>query len=181
MLARRSVLTLAIAAATVAAGAQQPGGAAVVQTTKGKAVVLYVNYDTRNVTVTINGALHNYTLSDSVKGIMNIKQGDTVSIEIVEALAVYLKGEKQPPVGTAASEMTIAPQGKPAMSRVKVTELSGVIAKLDYSTRVMSIAVPKGDTLTFIADTSLHDLHGFKTGDKVQMRYTSAMVVAIEK
>jgi hypothetical protein len=185
---RRSALALAAVLATGAAAAQQPaappaqpGGVAVVQTFKGKAVVLFVNYDTRNVTVNINGALHNYTVSDSVKGLSDIHQGDTLSLQVVEALAVYLKKEHQPPVGTAASLMTVAPQGKPAISGVKVTELSGIIAAVNYSTRVVSVAVPKGDTLTFVADTSLHDLHGFKVGDHVAMRYTAAMVVGIDK
>ncbi|HUO51987.1 MAG TPA: hypothetical protein VMT93_05685 [Gemmatimonadaceae bacterium] len=162
------------------APAKAPGGTAVVQTYKGKAVILFVDYDARNITCMINGQLHNYTISDSVQGIMNIKKGDTVTVEVVEALGVFLKGEKQPAVGTAAQDMTVQPQGKPAMSRVKVSEIAGTVAAVNYDTRVMSIAGTK-DTLTFVADTSLHDLHAFKVGDHVTMRYTAAMMVSIVK
>ena len=42
---------------------------------------------------------------------MNIKQGDTLHLEIVQELAVYLKVEDQPPVGTAAELMTRAAEG----------------------------------------------------------------------
>ena len=159
---------------------KQAGGIAVVDITKGQAVVLDVNYSTRNVTVTINGQLHNYTLSDSLKGIMNIKKGDTLNVEIAQELAVYLKLADQPAVGSAATLFTVQPKGKPAMNRVQVNELNGTITKLNYATRVMSIVVPpKMDTMTFIADTSLHDLHGMKPGDHVVMRYTQGVVVSI--
>ena len=180
---RLAAFALAIAAplaAQQAPATPTAGGVAVVDVTKGQAVVLDVNYSIRNVTVTINGELHNYTLSDSLKGIMNIKKGDTLNVEIAQELAVYLKLADQPAVGSAASLFTVQPKGKPAMSRVKVNELTGSITKLNYTTRVMSIVVPpKMDTMTFIADTSLHDLHGMKVGDKVVMRYTQGVVVSI--
>jgi hypothetical protein len=173
-------MVAAASAAAQQAPAPKPGGAAVVNVTAGTAVVMYVDVPTRNVTVKINGQLHNYTLSDSMKGIMNIKQGDTVHLEIVQELAVYLKVEDQPPVGTAAEMMTLQPKGRPAMHRVMVNELKGTITKLDYGTRIMSIVVPpKMDTMTFIADTSLHDLHAMKPGDHVVMRYTRGIVVTV--
>lgn len=171
----------AVAQQPAAKPAKQPGGHAVVNVTKGQAVVLFVNQRTRNITVMINKTLHNYTLSDSVKGLSKIKQGDTLNIQVVEALGVYLKKDSLPPVGTAAEQMTVQPVGKPAIEHIKVTPMSGVITHVDYANRVMSIMVPpKGDTMTFVADSSLHDIHAFKVGDHVAMRYTAAMVVAID-
>ena len=192
MLHRKLILAVAATIAVgVAVGAQQPaaapaaapktGGVAVVQVYKGQAVVLWVDYQQRNVTVTINGALHNYTVSDSVRGVRNIKKGDTLNIQVVEALGVYLKKDNAPPVGTAADMMTVQPVGKPAMQGIKTHDMSGIITKLDHSNRIMSILVPpKGDTMTFVADTSLHDLHAMKIGDHVLLRYTQAMVVAVD-
>ena len=174
------LLAASMVATAQQAPAPKPGGAAVVNVTRGQAIVMNVNVPERNVTVKINGEFHNYTLSDSMQGIMNIKQGDTLNLEIVQELAVYLKVEDQPPVGTAADMMTLQPQGRPAMSRVKVNELKGTITKLDYNTRIMSIVVPpKMDTMTFVADTSLKDLHTMKPGDHVVMRYTTGIVVSV--
>ena len=66
------------------------------------------------------------------------------------------------------------------MNRIKVNELKGTITKLDYNTRIMSIVVPpKMDTMTFIADSSLKDLHAMKPGDHVVMRYTQGIVVTV--
>jgi hypothetical protein len=181
---RTRILFAALALSTAAAIAQQPaskvGGVAVVQTYKGKAVVLYVDDMAHNVTVTINGQLHNYTIADSVKGIMQIKQGDTLNIEVVEALAVYLKRAAEPPMGTAASQMTVQVQGKPAMQNVTVKQLQGKITALNEATRQMSVQVNK-DTMTFIADTSLHNFSRLKVGESVAMRYTDGMIVAVAK
>src|SRR5215472_11813474 len=130
---RTRILLVAIAAVVSTATAQQPaqkvGGVAVVQTYKGKAVVLYVDDLAHNVTVTINGQLHNYTLADSVKGIMQIKAGDTLNIETVE-------------------------------------EMQGTITALNPSVREMSVRVNK-DTLSFVADTSLHNYSRLKVGESV--------------
>jgi len=185
---RTCSVLLFLAAGTVAAVAQQPaaapakatGGVAVVQTYKGKAVVMYVDDLARNVTVTVNGQLHNYTLADSVRGLMQIKAGDTLNIEVVEALAVYLKRASEPPVGTAANMMTVQPQGKPAIQGVTVKQMQGMITALNLATREMSIQVNK-DTMTFVADTSLHNFARLKVGENVVMRYTTGMVVAVSK
>ena len=181
---RTRILLAALACATAAAIAQQPaqkvGGVAVVQTYKGKAVVLYVDDQARNVTVTINGQLHNYTLADSVKGIMQIKAGDTLNIETVEALGVYLKRASEPPVGSAASMMTVQPQGKPAIQGVTVKEMQGTITALNPSVREMSVQVNK-DTISFVADTSLHNYSRLKVGENVVLRYTQGMIVAVSK
>jgi hypothetical protein len=174
----------AVACASSAVIAQQPaaktGGVAVVQTYKGKAVVLYVDDLARNITVTINGQLHNYTLADSVRGIMQIKAGDTLNIETVEALGVYLKRASEPPIGTAASMMTVQVQGKAAIQGVQVKELQGKIVAINPSVRELSIQVNK-DTLSFVADTSLHNFSRLKVGESVVMRYTTGMVVAVAK
>lgn len=177
---RIRILLAALACAATPAIAQQTGGVAVVQTYKGKAVVLYVDDLARNVTVTINGRLHNYTLADSVKGIMQIKAGDTLNIETVEALGVYLKRASEPPVGTAASMMTVQPQGKTAIQGVTVKEMQGKITALNPSVREMSVQVNK-DTISFVADTSLHNYGRLKVGEQVVMRYTQGMIVAVSK
>jgi len=193
----RRVIAIAACAASLApiAAAQQPappkpaapsqgktGGVAVVQTYKGKAVVLYVDAATRNVTVTINGQLRNYTLADSLKGIMDLKQGDTLNIETVEALGVYLKRASEPPVGTAASMMTVQPQGKPAIQGVTVKQMTGTVAQINYNMRILQIVVPpKNDSITFVADTSLHNFSRLKVGESVVLRYTQGMIVAVSK
>ena len=183
---RSRIALAALALATTVAFAQQPastvGGVAVVQTTKGRAVVLYVDDLQRNITCTINGQLHNYTLADSVRGIMQIKAGDTLNVEVVEALGVYLKRASEPPVGTAASMMTVKPQGRPAIQNVTVKQLTGTIAQINYNMRILQIVVPpKNDSITFVADTSLHNFSKLKVGESVVMRYTDGMVVAVTK
>ena len=183
---RTRILLAALACSTAAAFGQQPastvGGTAVVQTYKGKAVVLYVDIPQRNVTVTINGQLHNYTLADSVRGIMQIKAGDTLNVEVVEALAVYLKRASEPPVGTAAGMMTVQPQGKPAIQHVTVRQMTGTVVQINYNMRILQLVVPpKNDSITFVADTSLHNFSRLKVGESVVMRYTDGMVVAVSK
>jgi len=63
---------------------------------------------------------------------------------------------------------------------VQVKELQGKIVAVNPSVRELSIQVNK-DTLSFVADTSLHNFSRLKVGESVVMRYTTGMVVAVAK
>ena len=82
-----------------------------------------------------------------------------------EKREVPMKGE-----GTEGSGMMMG----------KMKEMQGKITALNPSVREMSVQVNK-DTISFVADTSLHNYGRLKVGEQVVMRYTQGMIVAVSK
>ena len=148
-----------------------------------KAVVLAVNYETRNVTLRKlpAGTMKNYTLTQEAANFMAVGQGDTVNVEVATSLAVYLRKASEPAAGAPASYMAVAPKGKPVISSVAVQEVNGTVVEVNYLQRLIQVAIPKGDTLTFKADTSMHNFNSVKGGDQVVLRFTEDMVVGLTK
>ena len=77
--------------------------------------------------------------------------------------------------------MAVAPKGKPVISSVAVQEVNGTVVEVNYLQRLIQVAIPKGDTLTFKADTSMHNFNSVKGGDQVVLRFTEDMVVGLTK
>src|SRR5690349_11033863 len=116
---RASILAFAVAAALVPLAygqAQSPAGGAVVGTAPGKGVAMQavkasatveaVDVATRTVKLkNARGDERTITAGPEVRNLDQIKVGDTVTIEYVEALAIELKKAKDGKLATGKSEV----------------------------------------------------------------------------
>jgi hypothetical protein len=163
------------------------GGVVVSDLFTRRAVVTAINQPKR--TLTLKGARGNtwtIVVSKSVANFPKIKKGDTVSVDVAESMVLEVrKSTASPPktVGKVAAvgTTTVQPRGHPAVPGVTVEEVTGNVATIDYTSRLISVLGLKGDGWTFKADTSVHNLSEIQKGDQVELRFTDEIAIAVTK
>jgi hypothetical protein len=188
------LITLAVAA-PLAAQAQQaattnttvataPGKGVVTQTTKATASVVSIDAATRTVSLkTAKGKVFDIVASPEVRNFDQIKVGDLLSVEYVQALSLELK--KRGPNSKSGGEPTVdqgaarTKQGeKPGVAGARqVTALADVIA-VDAKKQTVTLRGPKGNEV----DLNVQDpeqLKNIKKGDQVEVVYTEAVALMV--
>ena len=191
-----SILALAVAAAIPVAHADTPkgpAGGAVVGTAPGKGVAMQAVKASATVeavdpaarTVKLKnsrGEVRTITAGPEVRNFDQIKVGDTVTVEFVEALALELKKAQDGKMKTGRSEVKAMersdPGKKPGGSAAReVTAVADVVAVDDKKGKV-SVKNDKGETF----DLNIKDpeqLKLIKKGDQIQATYTEAMAIRL--
>jgi hypothetical protein len=172
------------AAAPAAAPAQnQPiAGAVVGDVVQWKGVVMAVNPTTRHVVLKgPQGNLHSFTVKKDVTTLDQVKKGDTVTVDYVESIAIYLQEGTAAPMAAAASVRTVAPNGLPAVTDVAVKEAIAKITAVDQKTRSLTLVGPQGNAYTMTVDPSVTAFAAMKVGDQIVVRYTEAVAVKVTK
>ena len=162
-------------------GATAPGKGVAVQTIKGTATITAVDKATRDITLKgPQGREMTITAGPDVKNFDQLKVGDQVDMQYVEALTLQLrkqgdkvvaKTEKTDAVGAKKGE---TPGG--AVGR-QVTVVANVVA-VDPAKQVVTL---KGPNQT--VDLRVQDPAQFKNiavGDQVEATFTQAFAVAVE-
>jgi len=191
----KSLLTLAIVAAasqaafaqpkaaeTVVLAASAPGKAVLAGKTTVTATVVAIDYAKRTATLKgAGGKLVDLNVPPEAKKFDQIKVGDLVTVEYVQALTLELKK-----AGGGVSEMTsqaasaAAPAGAIAGGAVgqQVTILADVIA-VNTKASTVTLRGPKGN----MVDLNVRDpnqLKLVKKGDQVEAVYTEAVAITVE-
>jgi len=184
--------SLCFAAAVALAGtaAAQTGGAMVgtapgkgvaVQTIKGTATITAVDKATRDITLKgPQGREMTITAGPDVKNFDQLKVGDQVDMQYVEALTLELKKGGGLVVGRTATADTVgAKKGETPGGAVgrQVTVVADVIAT-DPATQTVTLKGPKQTV-----DLRIPDPEQFKRiakGDQVEAKFTQAFAVAVE-
>ena len=168
-----------VSTTTVAASA--PGKAAVV--TKSEITATVVGIDKTTRTVTLKGPKGNtkdIVAGDEVKNFDQIKIGDTVVAQFVEALTLELKKTKTT-AGAPTETVAVAraqPGERPAgMVGREVTALAEVVA-VDPKKSTITLKGPRGNKI----DLDVRNPEQFKVvkvGDQVEVVYTEALAMAV--
>ena len=168
--------------APVAAPAAAPKGDAVVAQVVVRAKVTKINHKTRAVTLKADdGRVASFIADPSVKNLDQVKKGDIVIATYTEALAYEVKkGGK-----AAAAETTVAaaaaPAGaKPAGAIGQSTTVTVSVAAIDPKVPSVTFKGKSGKTRT-IKVASADKLKGVSVGDTVQITYTEAVAIKVEK
>ena len=189
---QKTVITLALVAAlgvasaasaqtgTVMAGTA-PGKAGVVETIKVTATITAIDKATRDVT--LKGPQGNeitVTAGPEVKNFDNLKVGDQVNLNYIEALTLELKKgggmivQRTEKAGAAGAKPGEKPAG--AVGR-QVTVVADVVA-VDPAKQTVTLKGPKRTV-----DLRIPDPEQFKRvakGDQVEATYTQAVALAVE-
>ena len=152
------------------------------ETTKREATVVGINAGTRVVTLkAADGRVFMVTAGDQVRNFDQIKVGDKVVTEYVEALTLTLKkGGDGIRERTEKEDMARAPVGdKPgaAVGR-QVTILANVTA-VNTKTQYVTLKGPDGNLM----DLKVRDpeqLKLIKKGDQIEAVFTEALAIAVE-
>jgi hypothetical protein len=177
-----AALSAAAAAQTGAAVAGKgPGVAGAAHTVSVTATITHI--DKAKHEVTLKGPQGNEVtlqLSPDVKNFAQMKVGDTVTAEYVEALTLELKkgGKTVVSRGEKAGVTTAKPGEKPAGVAGRHVKITAEVTALDPATRTVTL---KGPHRT--VDLHVDDPEQFKlinVGDHVEANYTEALAIAVE-
>ena len=192
---RRSLPIIAIAAAAcfaLPAAAQKPEGGAVVgtapgkglamQTVKATATVEKVDAQTRAVTLKMpNGDSRTIVAGEEVRNFDQIKVGDKLTVQYVEAFAIELKKDGKAVVGrtqTGAVERSAKGEKPGGMAAREITAVADVVG-VDAAKKTVSVKNAEGRVI----DLNIRDpeqLKLVKKGDQIQATYTEAVAISLE-
>ena len=149
-----------------------------------QATIVGINYETREVTLEIpNKPGDNFvdvTVSDDVKNLSQIRFGDRVTVEYIEAVAVDLfrPGEVEPGVGVAVAAARAAPGTRPAAARGIEKSVTAVIEGIDKENGLVALRIPEG-IYKIVKVSNPANLDRVSVGDKVRISSTRAWAVSV--
>lgn len=138
---------------------------------------------TRHVTLKdADGKTSVIVAGHEVRNLAQVKKGDVVRITYHESIAYQVKkpGAAQPGVATS-TDVSRSPLGeKPAGSVTDTVTVRATIAAIDKATSHVTLRGPRGKVIVVKAkDPS--KLDAVQVGDLVDITYTEALAVAVEK
>lgn len=180
------VVSVALAATALAqTGAavvgKGPGVAGAAQTAKVTATITKIDPATREVTLKgPQGREVTVQAGPEVKNFAQMKVGDTVSAEYIEAVTVELKkGGKAVVARTEKGGAVGAKPGeKPAALAGREVTIVADVTAVDPSTQTVTLKGPKQTVDVKVADPEQFKL--IKVGDQVEAKYTEALAIAVE-
>ena len=170
----------AIAQTSTVAKGSAPGVVAAAQTTKMTATITAIDAATRAVTLkAASGKETTITAGPEVKNFAQMKVGDTVEAEYIEALSLELKkGGKATVARTEESgKIGAKPGASPAGAVGRTVKIVADVVAVDPVTQMITL---KGPSRTI--DLKVNDPAQFKlvkVGDQVEANYTEALAVAV--
>jgi len=182
----RRLTPLAAAAVLMLSGAtpalaQAPKGSAVVASTQVTATVTKIDQKTRQITLKADdGREETFVADAAVKNFAQVAVGDRVVARYTEALAYEVKkggtAGASASVGAAAAE----PGQKPAGVIARQVTITVAITAIDPTVPSVTFKGPQGNSRTIkIKDPA--KLQGVSVGDTVQLTYTEAVALTIDK
>ncbi len=148
-----------------------------------EAKVVAINQKTREVTLQgHDGQKRTITVGDEVKNLPQVKKGDMVTVAYRRAIvAKLIKNGKAKPDAAAGEELYTAKPGEmPAAVGAQVVHIIATITDIDKVKQEVTLKGPKGrSAVVAVKDPTVLDR--VKKGDLVEIDYTEAIAVAVEK
>ena len=176
--------TLAVPAAAqtgTAVAAKGPGVAGAAQTVKLTATITALDAATRAVTLKgPQGKEVTLTAGEQVKNFAQLKVGDQVNVEFVEALTLELKKGSTEPVARTeqAGGAAAKPGERPAGMGGRQVTIVAEVVDLNAQTQVVTLRGPQRTVELKVKDPAQFKL--IAKGDRVEATYTEAMAIVVE-
>lgn len=148
-----------------------------------EAVVEALNVDNR--VVTLRSLSEDETVvmevGDEVRNLAQVKVGDRVVVEFLQAVAIDLKkgGGLDAKAGQAIVAARAQPGDKPAGGIGKATEVVATIVAIDRDNPSVKLKGPHGNVMNVIVRDP-KKLDGVDVGDQVVITYTRALAISVE-
>jgi hypothetical protein len=174
-------LTTAAFAQGTAAPASPPKGAAVLSTVEVTATVIKIDHKTREVTLkAADGREATFVADPAVKNLDQVNKGDVITATYTEAVAYEVRKG-----GTPGAQSTVGAAGAPIGSKPagvigQTTTVTVGITAIDAKAPSVTFKGPDGKTQT-VKVKSADRLQGVKVGDTVDITYTEAVAVKVDK
>ncbi|MBM4244901.1 MAG: hypothetical protein FJ148_13985 [Deltaproteobacteria bacterium] len=162
---------------------ETPKGGEIEQTVTVTAAVQKIDQKTRMVTLKgPDGELKTIQVSEDVRNLPQVKKGDLVTVAFYESIAWELKkkGTAEPSID-AAADASRAPAGsRPGVVGGAGVSVTAAITKIDRKANTVSLKGPEGKVVT-VKVKNPSRLEGVKVGDLVEITYTEAIAISVEK
>jgi hypothetical protein len=163
------------------AQASAPKGAVVLGTVEVTATVTQIDHKTREVTLkAADGREVSFVADAAVKNLDQVKKGDLVAASYTEALAFEVRKSGKPVAESSVAAVAAAPGAKPAGAMAQNTVVTVSIVAIDPTVPSVTFKGPQGNTRTFKVK-SADKLQGVSVGDMVDISYTEALAIKVEK
>ena len=147
-----------------------------------KGTVVAINPETRWVVLQgPRGNLHTFQVNEDIPNLNKVMVGDTVTATYVESIAIYLRQSSEPTAAATANVTTVKPKGRPAVTRVAVTEARVKVTAVDQAARTLTVTGPLGNVVTYNVDPAVKAFSKVKIGDDIVVRYTEAIAIEVTK
>ncbi len=164
-----------------AAPAAATKGEMVVGAVEATATVTQINHKTRAVTLKLaDGSETSFVADAAVKNLDQVKKGDLVTVSYTEALAYDVRKSGKPGAETAAAAVAAPAGTKPAGAVAQSTVVTVAIVAIDPKVPSVTFKGPQGNNRTFKVK-SADRLQGLSVGDMVDISYTEAVAMKVEK
>lgn len=169
------------ASVALAKDADRPGGI-VGQKVVSTVIVDSINYKERTAVLRDSeNKLHFFKAGPEIRNFPQLKVGDEVITEHTESIAILVDKPQGKPAGGDAQVVRRAPLGaKPGMEAVNVLEVTAIVEKIDYDTRMITLKGPEGKTITTKVDESATRFKDVKKGDMIYMQFTEELAIRVE-
>jgi Cu/Ag efflux protein CusF len=158
-----------------------PGVAGVAQTVKIAATITAIDPATRSVTLKgPQGKEITIIAGPEVKNFAQMKVGDQVNVEYVEALTLELKKGSTAPVARTdqAAAGAAKPGERPAGLAGRQVTITAEVVGLDPATQTVTLRGPQRTVELKVRDPAQFKL--VAKGDRVEATYTEAVAIAVE-
>ncbi len=160
--------------------AKEPGKVGVAETVKIAATITAIDAATRAVTLKgPQGREVTLTAGEQVKNFAQLKVGDLVNIEYVEALTIELKKGSTAPIAMTAKAGAAGakPGERPAGMGGRQVTIVAEVVDLNAQTQVMTLKGPQRTVEVKVKDPAQFKL--IAKGDRIEATYTEAMAIAV--
>ena len=143
------------------------------------ATVVEIDHKTREVTIkAADGREETFIVDEAAKNLDQVNKGDLLVVTYAEALAYEVKkgGTAGVTVGAAAAK----PGEKPAGVVAREVTVTVTITAIDERAPTVTFKGPQGNTRT-IKVKDVAKLKDVKVGDQVEITYTQALALSVEK
>ena len=154
-----------------------------VDTVTMEAKVIAINQKTREVTLQgSDGTKRTITVGDEVKNLPQVKKGDMVTVAYRRSVMAKLikKGKAKPDAAAGEELYTAKPGEMPAAVGAQVIHVVATVTDINKAASEVTLKGPKGrSAVVAVKDPTVLDR--VKKGDLVEIDYTEAIAVAVEK
>jgi Cu/Ag efflux protein CusF len=177
-----SLSSMAFAGEKAASADTQPSGKKerVVSAT---ATVQAIDLEKRIVTLKgPKGNVFDVTVGEEAKNLPQVKVGDLVTVKYYESVAYRLLKPGEATAGTQEAEIVsrAKPGAKPGGVVAREVTITATIQAIDKKKQTVTLKGPDGKTVTVKAEKP-KNLEKVKVGDEVEITYTEALAISVEK
>lgn len=169
------------ASIAAAAASDRPGGI-IGEKVVSRVIVDSIDYKERTAVLRDSeNKLHFFKAGPEIRNFPQLKAGDEVITEHTESMAILVDKPQGKPAGGEAQVVRRAPLGaKPGMEAMNVLEITAIVDKIDYDTRMITLKGPEGKLITTKVDPSLTRFSEVKKGDMLYMQFTEELAIRVE-